>query len=68
MISFKNKNILITGASGGMGLECVKQFEQNNIKILMLKRFMRSNLILRFSISLKKKLTLMKFNTWIIKI
>ena len=26
MISFKNKNILITGASGGIGSELVKKF------------------------------------------
>ena len=26
MISFKNKNILITGASGGIGNELVKKF------------------------------------------
>ena len=26
MISFKNKNILITGASGGIGKELVKKF------------------------------------------
>ena len=35
-LTYKGKTAIVTGASGGMGLECVKQLEQNNIKVLML--------------------------------
>ena len=35
-LTYKGKTAIVTGASGGMGLECVKQLDQNNIKVLML--------------------------------
>jgi len=35
-LTYKGKTAIVTGASGGMGLECVKQLEQNNIEVLML--------------------------------
>ena len=34
MISFKNKNILITGASGGIGQELVKKFVSLDANVL----------------------------------
>ncbi len=34
MIDFKNKNILITGASGGIGTELVKKFVKLNGNVL----------------------------------
>jgi 3-oxoacyl-[acyl-carrier protein] reductase len=35
-LSFKGKSAVITGASGGMGLEISKKLSQNNISVLML--------------------------------
>ena len=48
-LSFKGKSAIITGASGGMGLEISKKLSQNNIKVLMLdlkspgKKFLKEN-------------------------
>ena len=35
-LSYKGKSAIITGASGGMGLEIAKKLSQNNISVLML--------------------------------
>ena len=35
-LSYKGKSAIITGASGGMGLEISKKLSQNNISVLML--------------------------------
>ena len=35
-LSYKGKSAIITGASGGMGLEISKRLSQNNISVLML--------------------------------
>ena len=35
-LSFKGKSAVITGASGGMGIECVKKLNKAGIKVLML--------------------------------
>ena len=35
-LSFKGKTAVITGASGGMGIECVKKLNKTGLKILML--------------------------------
>ena len=35
-LSYKGKSAIITGASGGMGLEISKKLSQNNIAVLML--------------------------------
>ena len=35
-LSFKGKSAVITGASGGMGLEISKKLSENNISVLML--------------------------------
>jgi NADH:ubiquinone oxidoreductase subunit 6 (subunit J) len=35
-LNFKGKTAVITGASGGMGLEMSKKLSQNNISVLML--------------------------------
>ena len=35
-LNFKGKTAVITGASGGMGLEISKKLSQNNISVLML--------------------------------
>ena len=35
-LDFKGKTAVITGASGGMGLEISKKLSQNNISVLML--------------------------------
>ena len=48
-ITFKGKSAVITGASGGMGLEISKQLSKNNISVLMLdlqapkKDFLKKN-------------------------
>ena len=48
-LSFKGKSAVITGASGGMGLEISKELSKNNISVLMLdlqspnKDFLRKN-------------------------
>ena len=48
-LNFKGKTAVITGASGGMGLEISKKLAQNNISILMLdlkspgKNFLNNN-------------------------
>ena len=48
-LSYKGKSSIITGASGGMGLEISKKLSQNNIKVLMLdlkspgKKFLKEN-------------------------
>ena len=33
---YKGKNAIVTGASGGMGLEISKMLSENNINVLML--------------------------------
>ena len=35
-LSFKGKSAVITGASGGMGMECVKKLNKAGLNILML--------------------------------
>ena len=35
-LKYKGKSAIITGASGGMGLEISKKLSQNNISVLML--------------------------------
>ena len=35
-LSYKGNSAIITGASGGMGLEISKKLSQNNISVLML--------------------------------
>ena len=35
-LSYKGKSAIVTGASGGMGLEISKKLSQNNISVLML--------------------------------
>ena len=35
-LNFKGKSAVITGASGGMGLEISKRLSKNNISVLML--------------------------------
>jgi len=35
-LTFKGKTAIVTGASGGMGIECIKKLQKENIKILML--------------------------------
>ena len=35
-LSFKGKTAIVTGASGGMGLEVSKKLSENNIHVLML--------------------------------
>ena len=61
-LTYKGKTAVVTGASGGMGLECVKQLEQNNIKVLMLDikeppaNFLKKNTNTQF-----KKIDLTKF-------
>ena len=35
-LSFKGKSAIITGASGGMGLEISKRLSENNVSVLML--------------------------------
>ena len=35
-LSYKGKSAVVTGASGGMGLEISKKLSQNNISVLML--------------------------------
>ena len=48
-LNFKGKTAVITGASGGMGLEISKKLSQNNISVLMLdiqspsKEFLNNN-------------------------
>ena len=48
-LDFKGKTAVITGASGGMGLEISKKLSQNNISVLMLdlkspsKEFLNNN-------------------------
>ena len=48
-LNFKGKTAVITGASGGMGLEISKKLSQNNISVLMLdlqspsKEFLNKN-------------------------
>ena len=61
-LTYKGKTAIVTGASGGMGLECVQQLEQNNIKVLMLDikeppaNFLKKNINTQF-----KKIDLTKF-------
>ena len=35
-LTYKGKNAIVTGASGGMGLEISKMLSENNINVLML--------------------------------
>ena len=35
-LSFKGKAAVVTGACGGIGLECVKKLDKAGIKVLML--------------------------------
>ena len=48
-LNYKGKSAIITGASGGMGLEISKRLSQNNIAVLMLdlkspgKKFLDDN-------------------------
>ena len=36
VLTYKGKNAIVTGASGGMGLEISKMLSENNINVLML--------------------------------
>ena len=53
-LSFKGKSAIITGASGGMGLEISKKLSENNISVLMLdlkspnKDFLKNNINCEF--------------------
>ena len=35
-LSFKGKSVVITGACGGIGIECVKKLNNEGLKVLML--------------------------------
>ena len=35
-LTFKGKTAIVTGASGGMGIECVKKLYNEGLKILMM--------------------------------
>ena len=35
-LTFKGKSAIISGASGGMGIECVKKLNDAGLKVLML--------------------------------
>ena len=35
-LTFKGKSAIVTGASGGMGIECVKKLNEARLKVLML--------------------------------
>jgi len=49
-LDFKGKTAVITGASGGMGLEISKKLSQNNISVLMLDlKMVELGLLLRLS-------------------
>ena len=62
-LSFKGKSAIITGASGGMGLEISKELSKSNISVLMLdlrspnKDFLRKNKNCQF-----KKVDVTNFN------
>jgi NAD(P)-dependent dehydrogenase (short-subunit alcohol dehydrogenase family) len=49
-LSYKGKNVIVTGASGGMGIEVSKNLSANNINVLMLdlkeppKDFLKKNI------------------------
>jgi len=48
-LSFKGKTAIVTGACGGMGIDCVKKLQKEGLKILMLdlkdppKKFLKKN-------------------------
>ena len=54
-LSFKGKSAVITGASGGMGLEISKKLSQNNISVLMLDLKNPSNDFLKKNINCEFK-------------
>jgi NAD(P)-dependent dehydrogenase (short-subunit alcohol dehydrogenase family) len=62
-LSFKGKSAIVTGASGGMGLEISKELSKNNIQVLMLdlrspsKEFLLKNKNCHF-----KKVDVINFN------
>ena len=35
-LTFKGKSVIVSGASGGMGIECVKKLNEAGLKVLML--------------------------------
>ena len=41
-MNLKNKKVIITGATGGIGNSLVKKFFENEAKILALEQMMRS--------------------------
>ena len=53
-LDYKGRSAVITGASGGMGLEISKKLSQNNIAVLMLdlkspgKKFLDNNINCEF--------------------
>ena len=63
-LSFKGKSAVITGASGGMGLQISKELSKNNISVLMLdlkspdKDFLKKNKNCLF-----KKVNVTNFNS-----
>ena len=54
-LSYKGKSAVITGASGGMGLEISKKLSQNNISVLMLDLKNPSNDFLKNNINCEFK-------------
>ena len=54
-LSYKGKSAIITGASGGMGLEISKKLSQNNISVLMLDLKNPSNDFLKKNINCEFK-------------
>ena len=41
-LTFKGKSAIVSGASGGMGIECVKKLNDAGLKVLMLDQTFRS--------------------------
>ena len=62
-LSFKGKSAVITGASGGMGIECVKKLNNAGLKILMLDiKNPPTNLLKKYKKVEFKKIDVTDFN------
>ena len=62
-LSFKGKSAVITGASGGMGFECVKKLNKAGLKILMLDiKNPPANLLNKYKAIEFKKVDVTNFN------